>query len=161
MTQEILKERFRYEDGNLYYLKPKRGCSFDKPIGTKKKDGYIEAKVDGKVYGVHALIYMFHHGVKPIHTDHINHDVSDNRIENLRAVSVSENARNRLLMSTNKSGHVGVSWHKANNKWLAKITVKGKHKYLGYFDDIEDAIKARKDAEENNFHENHGKREVV
>lgn len=41
----------------------------------------------------------------------------------------------------------GVCWSNANNKWKAYINIDGKQKHLGYFDDIEDAIKARKEAE--------------
>lgn len=47
----------------------------------------------------------------------------------------------------NKSGTKGVSFCKEKNKWVAQISVKNKNIYLGRFDDINDAIKARKDAE--------------
>lgn len=50
-------------------------------------------------------------------------------------------------MPENKSGHVGVSWHKRHQKWVAYITVSGKQKYLGTFEKIEDAISAREIAE--------------
>lgn len=51
------------------------------------------------------------------------------------------------IQSNNKSGTTGVSWSKSNSKWNATICVN-KHKInLGYFKDINDAIKARKDAE--------------
>ena len=52
-----------------------------------------------------------------------------------------------IPMSDKKSGHVGVSWHKRHQKWVAYITVNGKQKYLGVFDKIEDAIAARERAE--------------
>lgn len=42
----------------------------------------------------------------------------------------------------------GVCWNASNNKWKAYISIEGKQKHLGYFDNIEDAIQARKDAEE-------------
>lgn len=48
----------------------------------------------------------------------------------------------------NTSGYTGVSWHKKYNKWYAHIALKGKRYYLGQFDNIEDAIKVRKAAEE-------------
>ena len=50
-------------------------------------------------------------------------------------------------MADKKSGHVGVAWHKGHQKWIAYITVSGKQKYLGVFNDLEDAIAARKKAE--------------
>lgn len=51
----------------------------------------------------------------------------------------------------NKSGYKGVSWMKSRQKWIAYIGFKGKQITLGYFDDKEDAIKARKAAEEKYF----------
>lgn len=49
-------------------------------------------------------------------------------------------------MSDKKSGHVGVAWHKGHQKWIAYITVSGKQKYLGVFNDLDDAIAAREKA---------------
>ena len=42
----------------------------------------------------------------------------------------------------------GVCWSNEHKKWRAYIGVNGRQKHLGYFDDINDAIKARKDAED-------------
>lgn len=50
-------------------------------------------------------------------------------------------------MPENKSGHVGVAWHKGHQKWIAYIGVGGKQKYIGVFNDLKDAIAAREDAE--------------
>lgn len=55
------------------------------------------------------------------------------------------------VQSNNTSGYKGVFWSKYHNKWQAYIHLHGKRKHLGYFDDIEDAIKARIEAEENYF----------
>lgn len=55
------------------------------------------------------------------------------------------------MYKNNKSGVKGVSWNKRFNKWNAQICLKGKVKNLGYFLNLEDAIKARKDAEEKYF----------
>lgn len=52
---------------------------------------------------------------------------------------------------TNSSGYKGVRWHKAAQKWNARITFKGKEIYLGLFDRLDDAIEARKKAEEKYF----------
>tara|TARA_R110000751_G_scaffold207745_1_gene311540 strand:+ start:198 stop:683 length:486 start_codon:yes stop_codon:yes gene_type:complete len=85
--------------------------------------------------------------------DHINRDPLDNRRENLRIVSRQENQMNLSMKKTNKSGITGVSWHKDANKWRADIAYKYKHIYLGYFDTLEEARKAREDAEEEYFGE--------
>ena len=80
--------------------------------------------------------------------DHINHNPMDNRKENLRKCSGSENCRNRMKATNNTSGVKGVSWHKVTNKWMAYIGVSHKLIYLGLFTNIEDAVKVRLEAEE-------------
>jgi hypothetical protein len=52
------------------------------------------------------------------------------------------------LNSNNVSGCKGVSWNTKNSKWIANITLQKKRRYLGSFDKLEDAVRARKSAEE-------------
>lgn len=54
----------------------------------------------------------------------------------------------RKISINNTSGFKGVSWDKRKNKWIAQICFKRTNYRLGYYDNIEDAVKARKDAEE-------------
>ena len=86
-------------------------------------------------------------GKMPAEVDHINRDKLDNRWSNLRPVSHTLNQRNHGGHQTNTSGVNGVCWHKHRNKWQAHIWVDGKNKHLGYFDCIEEAAAARKQAE--------------
>lgn len=76
--------------------------------------------------------------------DHINHNKLDNRKKNLRIVSHSENILNAKLNKNNKSGYKGVSWNKRYSKWEVFITINYKHIFLGRYDNLDDAIKARK-----------------
>jgi hypothetical protein len=81
--------------------------------------------------------------------DHIDGNMLDNRKKNLQICSTQENAQKQKFRLTNKSGHKGVIWYPYNNvnKWVAFIRVNYKYIRLGYYIDINDAIKARKDAE--------------
>lgn len=79
--------------------------------------------------------------------DHINHDTLDNRRSNLRFVTASQNQMNRVKRIDNTSGVTGVYWHKRDNIWLSNITVNDKTIHLGYFENFDDAITARKEAE--------------
>lgn len=54
----------------------------------------------------------------------------------------------RTLPKNNTSGYLGVNWHKSVQKWSARITFQGYTYSLGYYDDIQDAVRVRKDAEE-------------
>lgn len=80
-------------------------------------------------------------------TDHINRNRLDNRKENLRIVDRTQNNFNTGVHSHNTSGHKGVAFHKAARKWVARIQYKNKSVHLGLFDDISQAIEARKKAE--------------
>ena len=57
-------------------------------------------------------------------------------------------ASKKHLLSSNISGHTGVYQNKENGKWVAQITFKRKTYYLGSYDKIDDAIKARQRGEE-------------
>ena len=80
-------------------------------------------------------------------TDHINRNGLDNRRANLRVISNIENLRNRGLSARNTSRYNGVSWCKQTKKWRATIATNNKQVHLGRFNDIEDAVKARRLAE--------------
>ena len=82
--------------------------------------------------------------------DHINRNTYDNRKCNLRVVSVHANTLNRSMPCTNTTGHMGVV-KRANGKWQSRICFNGQKICLVTFDNLEDAIKARKDAEEKYF----------
>lgn len=84
---------------------------------------------------------------KGMTTDHINRNRLDNRKSNLRSVTWSENRINTGLFKNNTTGHKGVSWETSVQKWTVGIGINGKWKKLGRFNNKEDAIKARKEAE--------------
>ena len=79
--------------------------------------------------------------------DHINHNVLDNRKNNLRICTQNDNVKNKSKQINNTSGVTGVSWYKKYEKWRVRIQVNNKDILIGYFDDKEEAIKARKEAE--------------
>lgn len=79
--------------------------------------------------------------------DHINHNKLDNRKENLRIVTRSQNQMNLSKKSNNTSGTTGVYFNKSTNSWVATIQKNKKRIYLGHFELYGEAVKARKDAE--------------
>ena len=85
--------------------------------------------------------------------DHINHNTLDNRKENLRICTQHQNTMNCSLSINNKSGCAGVSFSSKLNKWRSYIMVNRKQIHLGCFENIEDAISIRKEAEERYFGE--------
>lgn len=126
--------------------------------GWNGDQGYKMVKLFGRQYQVHRIIWLIENGSLPSMVDHINGDRSDNRIINLREVTITENNRNAKLRKDNKSGYVGVTWCKRKKKWRAQICVDGRDIHLGVFSDIKLAVKARLSAQkEYGFHRNHGR----
>lgn len=76
------------------------------------------------------------------YVDHANGNGLDNRRSNLRAASDTQNAQNRGLRSDNSSGFKGVSWHARGQYWTACIGDGVKQRYLGHFNDREEAARA-------------------
>ena len=87
--------------------------------------------------------------------DHVHgkHSRNDNRKGNLRIVNYIQNGENVGLRTNNTSTVTGVSWHSRDNVWEVHITLKRKNIYLGRFDNFEDAVNARKEAERKYFGE--------
>ena len=75
--------------------------------------------------------------------DHINGNKLDNRKENLRYVTSSQNKMNTKIYKNNTSGFKGVYWHKDKEKWMALIHCDRKKTFIGYFKIKNQAIKAR------------------
>lgn len=115
------------------------------------ESNYVRTRIDK-----HHQIYM-HQIILPnsIEVDHIRgkETRNDNRKENLRPCLHQENMMNIGLRGNNTSGVTGVSWSKQHQKWVSWITYKNNVVHLGVFDKFEDAVKARKEAEEKYFGE--------
>ncbi len=92
-----------------------------------------------KAYWVHHIVWLMHNGNLPTQfVDHINGDRSDNRIENLRLCSQSENMQNRSRHGIGESNLLGA--HKRRGgKWEAAITLRGQKQWLGVFSTAEEA----------------------
>ena len=89
----------------------------------------------------------FHHIIGCAGYDHINRNPLDNRKCNLRMATEQNNTRNRGISKNNKSGVTGVYWCKSLQKWAMKITIDKNVIIREYYENKEDAIRARLKAE--------------
>ena len=107
-----------YEDGRVY---SKKSNKFKEPrinpAGYKIFDLHKEGK--RKTHSIHRLIAL-HYIPNPenkLCVDHINRIRDDNRVDNLRWATHSENQQNTTISKNNKSGHKYISYSKRDNKW--------------------------------------------
>lgn len=178
-SPELLRKLLRYEPdtGKLYWRERtkdmfadnKRSAEWNCSVWNSKmawteaftccSHGYKQGRIFKKAFAAHRVAWAIYHNEWPDgQIDHINGDRSDNKISNLRVVSVTDNNRNMAISKRNTSGVVGVYMHKPTQKWIASICHQGKSIHLGYFEDKEAAILARKSAEiDYGYHSNHGR----
>lgn len=116
----------------------------DYPI-SKIAQGYSSVRINGHGILVHRFLSQ---PKKEELVDHINRCKKDNRLSNLRNTNKSVNAFNSKIRTTNSSGVCGVWYRKDTKRWTAEIKYHGKKTCLGCFETKEDAIKARKRAED-------------
>lgn len=110
----------------------KAGCE----AGSVTSEGYRAVCVARQRYYVHRIIWLITYGTFPVSgndVDHVNGNRSDNRINNLRSVTRSQNGQNQHRGRAGKtSKHIGVCWMARDKKWAAYIKVGGRRLSLGY-----------------------------
>jgi len=160
-TEELKRERLcelldvDTEKGKFFWKhtmggKAKKG----QEAGALTINGYIAIRIDQRDYLAHRLMWLYVYGAMPVlNIDHIDRDRTNNKPINLRVATDKQNAENTSLKSKNSSGHRGVFYRKylKSKPWHANITNNRKTIHIGYFASLEEAIQARKSAEEKYF----------
>lgn len=146
---QYLRDKLEYsKDSGLLVWLPRNDERWNvrysgKPAGSIGSEGYVVIcpKISGKLYRVkaHRLAWFMSYGRIPSILDHINGVRSDNRLANLREVSIGKNNKNKARYSNNSSGATGVYWHKQRRKWCARLKVNGVNEHIGVYDDFEAA----------------------
>ena len=139
-----LKEILNYDPDTGIFTWRNTGRGKRRIIAGCLRNGYITINIDKIRYQAHrlALIYVYGH-CDSSDVDHINGIKNDNRIVNLRFATRSENKQNiRKIQPNNKSGYMGVDFHKSTGFWRATITIMQKQKHIGLFKTPEEAHQA-------------------
>ena len=144
LTHTRLVEVLRYEPdtGNFYWLiRPSDNVFIGDLAGGIDGKGYGIIRIDDKYFRSHRLAWFYHYGEWPEKDiDHINGDILDNRINNIRDVSKTINMQNqRRAQKGSTSGFLGVSHNKKIGKYVAKIRANGKTSTLGAYATAEEA----------------------
>ncbi len=164
MNEELYKyisTQVEYDpsNGQFYWLAPRANNKIQAGdiAGSLHPTGYVKLtfSYDGRTRSVsaHRLAYYMSYGKLPKVIDHANGNGSDNRIDNLREATYQQNRMNSKVRSDNASKVTGVYYRKDCGKWRAEICKDGKRTHLGLFKTKEDAIEARREAEDELFGE--------
>jgi hypothetical protein len=134
-----IQKFFRYEDGKIFWrIKPGQRVRTGDEAGWLEKTGYVHISFRGISYTRSHIVWCIFNNRWPDRTlciDHINRCRNDDRIENLREVTLQDNTRNKKAK--------GYTWDKSRNKWLAQIELgSGVCRNLGRFDTEAEASEA-------------------
>ncbi len=156
ITQKDVLQHFAYVDGELIR---KAVEGYNNPYANKstgwidKTTGYKRTSYKGKCFWLHRLTFLYHHGYMPEFVDHIDKNPLNNKIENLRPATKSQNAFNSKRPKDNTIGERNVYWHNVKNKYFVKAVKDGKQHHAGYFVDLDEAKIAAKQLRTNLFME--------
>lgn len=154
LTQEYLKKILSYDPKTGIFTRTVRtGTNAPAGViagGLDVSSGYHKIKIRYKTYSAHRLAFLYMVGYFPEnHVDHIDRDRANNKWNNLREISCSCNSRNGKVRTVSPSGITGVNKYKPEGKgkpWKVQINTPQKV-FLGCFDNLLDAAKARWEAE--------------
>jgi len=181
-SPELLRQLLRYDPdtGKLYWKErtpdmfvdgkhsKEHTCSkwnsrhaHKEAFNTKTSCGYFRGSIMGVDIRAHRAAWALHFGDWPKnHIDHLNGNRVDNRIVNLKDVTISENNINRKIPSNNKSNFIGVWFDAQRGKWVAELSINKERILYKRFSSKDEAITTRKEAEAKyGFHPNHGRRQ--
>jgi len=138
ITQELVKNIFDYREGFLYwkYQRSNRIKAGDRvgvlTIGHNNVLRYT-TKINQKRYLCSRIIFLWNKGYLPTLVDHKDRNTLNDKIENLREATHSQNNKNKRSQLNSASTYLGVSIHNNNKSWRARIVIEGKNKHLGTF----------------------------
>lgn len=138
LTQECLKQILHYcpETGVFTWLRPTgRRAKIGMIAGALTgRFGYRTITINNERYYAHRLAWFYMTGEWPKETiDHKNGVPGDDRWENLREATRSQNSANRKAMSDTRAGLKGAIWHPQSQSWVSAIVHRGKSTFLGKF----------------------------
>jgi len=156
--EEIYKTINDFETYSVsFFGNVKNNITGKKLNGSINKNGYkyVSLYVNKKPtqFLIHRLVAIafIENLNNKMEVDHINNNKLDNRVENLRWVSPSENQWNRQISSNNKTGVKGVFWNEQRQKYQVSIRINNKQINLGRFDTIEEATIVRQNRANEEF----------
>lgn len=125
-----------------------RRYAFQEAFTATHKNGGKHGAIDWQPFVAHRVIWKWVTGIEPgIMVDHRDRVRTNNKWNNLRNVTRSQNMQNRKRHSNNRSGHPGVYFNRGERRWKAAIKAQGVVVFLGTYKAKRDAVRVRLAAE--------------
>ena len=139
-----INESLRYcaDSGKVFWVKSSGPCArIGFEAGYLNPDGYRRVTFNGRMFMTHRVVWLLIHNEWPDgEIDHIDGNRANNRIENLRVVTQSQNLRNKKSKKGSTSGNNGVHFDARCKKWRVQIRMNGTVHHLGLFESKESAV---------------------
>ena len=137
IIQERLKELLHYDSETglfTWLIATAQRIKVGDIAGSINSNGYIIIRIDSKNYRAHRLAFLYMTGKFPENdADHKDTNRTNNKWENLREATRSQNMMNGTKRKDNNSGFKGVGFHKLTGLWRARINLDKEEIYLGSF----------------------------
>ena len=137
LTFEEAVDLFSYDEqtGNLI----RRATRGNQPAGSiaghTTIEGYVVISINGRTYKAHRIVWLIKTGIWPnMDIDHEDTDKANNRWANLRLADDSTNGANRPVRRDNKLGVKGITLQRRAKRYLARLTVRGHTRVIGWID---------------------------
>ena len=140
MNQEKLYKRlhevFKYKNGHFYWkIKSSNRVKIGDKAGYVKANGYVAVTVDNKKYYAHRLVWLYHYKYLPTLIDHVDGNILNNKIKNLRIATASQNQHNRIINKNNTTGikGLGIANFKRKDGYIYsyyRISISNDHKRI-------------------------------
>lgn len=154
MLEQELLSRLRIEDGVAYWRERANSqVSAGGRAGWVDRRGYTYIGQRGRSFLLHRLVFLDRHGYLPEMVDHIDGNPANNRAENLRAATPSQNLRNAKRPKDNTSGVKNVHWDRRRQRWWVRLRIDGRGVFFGYYDTLEEAAVAAEQARRDSYGE--------
>jgi len=145
-TQEYLKSILKYDEKTgIFTWKVSRRCVRAGRVAGYPQNGYTRIKIDGVHHFAHTLAWLYCHG-EYLMVDHRDNDKTNNRIDNLRPCTYSQNRCNTRRGKNNKLGHKHISIRSDRKDSPSPYRVYIGKIFIGQFQTLEAAIEARDEA---------------
>lgn len=150
LTKDTLQEFFNYNTVTGEFTVKKLHSQHSRvgdTVGSRDIHGYYRVTIYDKMYRIHSLIWVYMTGKYPDMIDHIDRNPSNNKWENLRECTSSQNACNTLGKSSNISGIKGIVKYGKTGGYRATVT-KNNIRHSKCFRELDDAIEYIRDIRE-------------